>query len=211
MIFILFLSLETFRQAIPELLHPAVEEAPSVAIGIAVTVLGLLLTIAPFAATLRTRTGGAAARAQFVALVENLGAYVVALVGLVLVANGVAWAGAVSSIVIGVLILVSGLYLLKENADVLVGRAPTRDFLEKNRATALGVPGVLGIHDIRAEYVGPGAVSAGFHIEVAGGTPVEEADRIAEEVHARVARTTGCLYCVVHVDPHCDPRGEKNG
>jgi cation diffusion facilitator family transporter len=207
MIFILFLSLETFRQAIPELLSPAATGEAQTDIGNAVTVFGLLLTIAPFVATFRSTRSGAAARAQFVALVENLSAYVVALVGLVLVSYGIARAGAASSIIIGVLILASGLYLLKENADVLIGRAPPPEFLQGVRTTALAVPGVLGLHDLRAEYIGPGSVSAGLHIEGGAGTPIEEADRIAEEVQARVAHATGCRYCVVHVDPFGDPLG----
>lgn len=62
--------------------------------------------------------------------------------------------------------------------------------------------GVLGIHDLRAEYVGPDMVQTGFHIEVAKGTTIEEADRIAEEVQERVSLETGCKHCVIHVDPH---------
>ena len=68
-------------------------------------------------------------------------------------------------------------------------------------STAKSVKGVLGIHDLRAEYVGPDMVQTGFHIEVAKGTTIEEADRIAEEVHMKVNRETGCQHCVIHVDP----------
>ncbi|RDE16700.1 MAG: hypothetical protein C4K49_04280 [Candidatus Thorarchaeota archaeon] len=54
---------------------------------------------------------------------------------------------------------------------------------------------------MKAEYVGPNTVHTGFHIEVSRGTPVEEADRIAEEVRESVSRMMGCRYCVIHVDP----------
>jgi len=37
--------------------------------------------------------------------------------------------------------------------------------------------------------------------EVAKGTPIEEADKIAEEVKEKVSRETGCQHCVIHVDP----------
>ena len=66
---------------------------------------------------------------------------------------------------------------------------------------AKSVEGVLGIHDFRAEYVGPNMVHTGFHIEVTRGTPVEEADRIAHEVEEKVGQETGCRHCVIHVDP----------
>jgi len=72
--------------------------------------------------------------------------------------------------------------------------------LEKVESIAKSVGGVLGIHDLRAEYVGPNTVHTGFHIEVAKGTPIEEADKIAEEVRTRVSLETGCQHCVIHVD-----------
>jgi divalent metal cation (Fe/Co/Zn/Cd) transporter len=65
---------------------------------------------------------------------------------------------------------------------------------------ARSVEGVLGVHDLRAEYVGPATVHTGMHITVRRGLPIEEADRIAEEVRERIHRETGCLYCVIHMD-----------
>lgn len=61
--------------------------------------------------------------------------------------------------------------------------------------------GVLGVHDLKAEYVGHDVVHVGFHIEVAKGTPIEEADRIAEEVRDKVHQIASGRYCVIHVDP----------
>ncbi len=65
---------------------------------------------------------------------------------------------------------------------------------------ARSVEGVLGVHDLRAEYIGPDTVHAGMHIVVRRGLPIEEADRIAEEVRERMQRETGCRHCVIHVD-----------
>jgi len=115
--------------------------------------------------------------------------------------QGYYWADPLASTIIAVIILLSGIYLFRDNVHYLIGRAPSRQFIEKVVATARSVTGVLGIHDLKAEYVGPGVVHTGFHIEVAKGTPVEEADRIAHEVEEKVSRETGCQHCVIHVDP----------
>jgi divalent metal cation (Fe/Co/Zn/Cd) transporter len=40
-----------------------------------------------------------------------------------------------------------------------------------------------------------------MHIEVKPGTPIEEADRIAEEVRDRIHQSVTGRYCVIHVDP----------
>jgi divalent metal cation (Fe/Co/Zn/Cd) transporter len=58
----------------------------------------------------------------------------------------------------------------------------------------------MGVHDLRAEYIGPGIVHAGIHIVVQRGLPIEEAERIAEAVQQAVHRETESGYCVIHVD-----------
>lgn len=82
----------------------------------------------------------------------------------------------------------------------LLGRSPGHDFLSMVEGVARSVDGVLGIHDIRAEYVGPDTVHVGMHIDVKPGLPIEEADRIAEEVRERVHQSVKGGYCVIHVD-----------
>ena len=124
-----------------------------------------------------------------------------ALVSVILVAQGYYLADPIASVVIGVIILLSGLYLFKDNVHYLVSRAPGKQFADKVQLAAMSVKGVLGIHDFKAEYVGPNIVHTGFHIEVARGTPIEEADRISHEVEDKVSRETGCQHCVIHVDP----------
>jgi Predicted Co/Zn/Cd cation transporters len=144
--------------------------------GVAVTLLAMLITAAPLVSIIRTARRGAAVRAQLVALVEMELAFFLALVALVLTANGYAVANPLSSLAIGILILVSGLYLLKDNADYLIGKAPPISFLEEIRTTARSVPGVLGVHDLKAEYVGPGIIHSGFHITIAANISIEKAD-----------------------------------
>jgi divalent metal cation (Fe/Co/Zn/Cd) transporter len=63
------------------------------------------------------------------------------------------------------------------------------------------VPGVLSVHDLRAEYIGPDTVHAGMHIVVQRAISIEEADRIAKEVRERVHQGTNGRYCITHVDP----------
>lgn len=92
-------------------------------------------------------------------------------------------------------------YLLRENAPYLVDRAPGRELMDKVALTARSVTGILGVHDLKAEYVRPSIIHSGFRIEVARGMPIEEADGIAHEVYEKVSQETGCRHCVVHIDP----------
>lgn len=201
-ILISFMSLETFREAIPKFLQtPAASEFQNTTLALIVILVGMVVVAIPAIEILRVKTRGASAKAQLIALLKDEVSYMAALIAVVLVAQGYLWADPLASIFVATVIALSGLYLFKDNVHYLLGRAPSREFMEKIESTAKSVKGVLGFHDLKAEYIGPNVVHTGFHIEVARGTPIEEADRIAEEVQEKVSRETGCQYCVIHVDP----------
>jgi len=201
-ILISFMSLETFREAIPKFFQaPEAGGVQNINLALIVILVGMFVVAIPTIDILRVKVRGASVKAQLVALLKDEFSYVAALIAVVLVAQGYYWADPLASTIVAAVIAFSGLYLFKDNVHYLVGRAPSRQFMEKVELTAKSVKGVLGVHDLKAEYVGPNVVHTGFHVEVAKGTPIEEADRIAEEVKERVSRETGCQHCVIHVDP----------
>ena len=201
-ILISFMSLETFREAIPKLLQtPEAGEFQDTNLALIVILVGMFVVAIPTIDIMRVKARGASAKAQLVALLKDEVSYVAALTAVVLVAQGYLLADPLASTFVATVIAISGLYLFKDNVHYLLGRAPSKHFLEKVEFTAKSVKGVLGVHDLKAEYVGPNLVHTGFHIEVARGTLIEEADRIAEEVKERVSRETSCQHCVIHVDP----------
>jgi hypothetical protein len=67
---------------------------------------------------------------------------------------------------------------------------------------ARSVPGVLDVHDVRAEHIGPGVIHhAGMHITVPRSLSIGEADGIAREVDRRIHEGAPEGFCVIHVDP----------
>jgi len=211
-ILISFMSVETFREAIPKFSLPLeAGEFQNIGLALIVILVGMFIIVVPIIDILRVKAGGASVKAQLVALLKDEFSYVAALIAVVLIAQGHYWADPLASTVVAAFIAFSGVYLFKENVHYLVGRAPGKQFMEKLESTVKSIKGVLGIHDLKAEYVGPNIVHAGFHIEVAKGTPIEEADRIAEEVKEKVSRETGCQHCVIHVDPANDPIKQNPG
>jgi len=201
-ILIFFMSLETFREAIPKFFQtPEAGEFQNTNLALIVILVGMFVVAIPTIDILRVKTRGASVKAQLVALLKDEFSYVAALIAVVLVAQGYYSADPIASMFVAAVIAIGGLYLFKDNVHYLVGRAPSRKFMEKVESAAKSVKGVLGVHDLKAEYIGPNIVHTGFHIEVAKGTPIEEADRIAHEVNEKVSRETGCQHCVIHVDP----------
>ena len=119
-----------------------------------------------------------------------------------LVASGWPIADPIASIVVATVIAVSALGLFRENASFLLGRSPGKECIDNLERTARSVPGVLGVHDVRAEYIGPDVVHAGMHLAVPADMPVSEANKIAEEVR-RAIRDRGRHQARAPDDPPC--------
>ena len=199
-LFISFTSYKLYEESIPRLFKS--EEAAYQNLWLAIGVIAVSMVIAaiPLIQLYLQKTRGAAAKAQFMESINDELGLVAALIGTLFILWDKPIADPIASIAVATIIAYNGFKLFRENWSLLLGRSPGTEYLERIKATALSVPGVLGVHDLRAEYIGPEIVHAGLHIEVQRGIPIEEADRIAEEVRERLHRETGCLYCVIHVD-----------
>jgi cation diffusion facilitator family transporter len=200
-IFILFLPIETFQAAIPKLFQPAGGDLHNINLALIVTGLAVVIYGIPLWDILRTKVRGSALKAQLYAIIEMEFAFIASFISIILVAKGFWIADPITSIFIGIIMAFTGLKLFVENAQFLIGKAPPQEFLERITVAAMSVKGVLRVHDLKAEYVGPNMVYTGFHINIANGTPIEIADSIAEEVQARVHKEPGCQFCIIHVDP----------
>lgn len=200
-ILIAFMSLETFREAIPKFFQTEASEFQNITLALIVIVAGMIVVAIPIIDIFRTKARGASVKAQLVSLLKDEVSYIAGLIAVILMGQGYYIADAIASVFVGAVIALGGVYLFKDNVHYLIGRAPEKEFLQKVELTAKSVKGVLGVHDIKAEYVGPDIVHTGFIIEVARDTLIEEADRISHEVQEKVSRETGCQHCVIHVEP----------
>ena len=200
-IFIAFMSIEVFREAIPKFFRMEAGGFQNITFALVASAIAVILVAIPILDILRSKVSGAAIKTQLVSLLIDETSYIAALVAVILVDRGWYLADPIASTVVGLAIAFGGFRIFRENALYLVGKAPGKELLERITLAARSVDGVLGVHALKAEYVGPGVLHTGFHIEVARGTPVEEADRIAHEIEASVGRETGCQHCVIHIDP----------
>lgn len=199
-LFLTFTSFELYRESIPRLFRPEEATYENLPLALGGLLLSMLIAGAPLVSLLRQKSRGAAAKAQLLELLNDELGLVAALIGTLFIMWGYPLADPIATIVIATIVAYNAVGLFRENMSFLIGRSPGPEFLAKVESLARSVEGVRGVHDLRAEYVGPDTVHTGLHIEVQPGLPIEEADRIAEEVRARIHQDTGCLYCVVHMD-----------
>jgi cation diffusion facilitator family transporter len=200
-LFISFTSYKLYEESVPRLFRSGEAIYQNLSLAIGVIVVSMLIAAMPLMQLYLQKTRGAAAKAQFLESINDELGLLAALIGTLFILWGKPIADPIASIVVATIIAYNGFKLFRENWSLLLGRSPGTEYLERIKATALAVPGVQGVHDLRAEYIGPEVVHAGLHIEVPRGTPIEEADRISEDVQKRIHADMEAGYCVIHVDP----------
>jgi cation diffusion facilitator family transporter len=200
-ILIFFLSSEIIRESIPRLSDPSIIDTSSLEIALAVTILSMVVIAVPSIVLLR-RKGRGSSRAQLANLLLDEFSCGISLIAILLIYMGFPIADPLGSLVVGVALVITGILLLKENTAILIGKSPGNDYLKRLEEVAMSVEGVKGVHNLRAEYVGPATIHADLHIELSSDMAISEADRIAHEVQKRLADETGCQYCEVHAGPY---------
>lgn len=104
--------------------------------------------------------------------------------------------------IVAVVILISGIGLVKEAMDPLLGKAPSKDVVEKIRAKILSYDGVLGTHDLMIHDYGPGRMFASVHVEVSAELTLTECHDIIDRIERDFL--DGGLNMLVHPDPVSD-------
>ncbi|HKZ83698.1 MAG TPA: cation diffusion facilitator family transporter [Anaerolineae bacterium] len=199
-LFISFTSYKLYEEAIPRLFQSEEATYQNLELALGVIVVSMLIAAAPLIKLWTQKERGPAAKAQLTESINDELGLLAALLGTLFVIWGQPIADPIATIVVATIIAINAIGLFRENSSFLLGRSPGPEYLARLESLARSVPGVVGVHDVRAETIGLGVVHAGLHIEVPRGLPIEEADRIAHEVDERVHAGADSGYCVIHVD-----------
>ena len=123
-----------------------------------------------------------------------------ALVGVVGATAGYPLFDPMAAGVVAIGILYTGVGVVQDNVDYLVGAAPPEDLRAEIVRRALAHPDVEGAHDVIAHYVGP-EIDVSLHIEVEGNRTLMEAHRIETGVARSITALPEVDDAFVHVDP----------
>ncbi len=88
----------------------------------------------------------------------------------------------------------------RENLGFLTGKSATREELKEFIQAAEEIPGVLRVHHILSDYVGP-RLMLDLHINVDGNKTLNEAHRISDEVIRRLEEFPEVDRAYVHMEP----------
>jgi cation diffusion facilitator family transporter len=199
-LFISFTSFELYRESIPRLFSTETVEYQNLPLAIGVLIVSMGIAAAPLVILFRQKRRGAAAKAQLTELVNDELGLLAALLGTLSITWGWKLGDPLAAIIVATIIAYNAVGLFRENSSFLLGRSPGANYLNNIESAARSVPGVLGVHDLKAEYIGPETVHAGLHIEVARGTPIEKAEHIADKVLHHIHTQDENGFCVIHIE-----------
>jgi cation diffusion facilitator family transporter len=123
-----------------------------------------------------------------------------ALVGVVCGLYGYPQMDDIAAILISFWIIYSGYKIGVQNIDYLMGRQPDYNIMEMIKKKAGAVLGVIGIHDVRAHYVG-NYVHVEIHISLDQNLKMTQAHDIGKNVQREVESIEGIHKTFVHIDP----------
>lgn len=112
---------------------------------------------------------------------------------------GFHYGDSLAGLVVSIFLVKVAFGIILENVGYLTGRAPPFEVCEEIKKRALSVSHVLGVHDLRAHYVGS-KLHVELHIEVPPELTLKEAHDVSEEVKKRIEELPEVEVAFVHVD-----------
>ena len=106
----------------------------------------------------------------------------------------------IMGILVALFILISGINLIKETIDPMLGSAPSREYVEKIRDKILSYPGVLGMHDLIIHDYGPSRRFASVHVEMAAEDDCIKSHDVIDNIEMDCLNELG-LNLIIHFDP----------
>lgn len=110
------------------------------------------------------------------------------------------WLDPATSIAIALLIIYSGIGLIKETVSPLIGLTPDSKFVKDLLSDILNYDGVLGIHDLVCHSYGTSKVFITIHVEVDGYKNVMDLHDLIDNIEFEIGEKYGAEL-TIHMDP----------
>ena len=197
---ILIIGFELFTDSIDKIIHPAETEFSLLAVCVLVVSICFKLILYFFYRSVGRTVDSSvmmASSADSLSDVVSTGAVLVAL--FVSHLTGINLDGYIGAAV-AIFIFISGLKILNENKNHIIGTAPDPELVEKIKSEARSHPEILGIHDMMIHNYGTSRCFATFHAEVDGRDDIFKSHDVIDLIERDVFEKYG-VQCVIHLDP----------
>lgn len=121
-----------------------------------------------------------------------------------LLAPRLGWVDPAAALVIGGMLVVESLPLFRDGWDILTEKAPRGVSMEAIAASAVGVPGVRGIHDVHVWSVCSSLVCLMAHVDI-DDMSLSDSRTVVAELRRRVERDFGIVHSTFEVEGPSTP------
>lgn len=199
-VLILVIGLELLRSGIEKIIQPEATQFGWWAIGIMAFSVALKLWMMAFNRRLGKKINSEVLTATAAdSRNDAIATFAVLVAAVVSRYTGVELDGYMG-VAVALFVLYSGIMLIRDTLDPLLGKAPEKQFVESIRQKILSFDGVLGTHDLMVHDYGPGRQFASVHVEVSADKDLTAAHEITDRIERYFLSEEG-LHLVVHADP----------
>ena len=204
---VLFLGVEMGMSSVEKILHP-IENLLTPA-ALLVLVLSILVKLwqclfyRKVGKMIRSETLEATSKDSRNDVISTTVVLIGAVVSMFTGVNLDGWFGAA----VAVMIIVSGVQLIFDTADPLLGQAPDQELVDAIREKILSYDGILAMHDLTVHSYGAGQCFASVHCEVDAHRDALESHDLIDNIE-RDFKKEMQIQLVIHMDPVVlnDPR-----
>lgn len=105
-----------------------------------------------------------------------------------------------TGLAVSVFIVISGIGLIKETLDPLLGQPPEPELIDEITRRVTAHDGIIGMHDLVVHNYGPGRLFCSLHAEVDAKADMLESHDMIDNIEHEFKHEMG-LETVIHIDP----------
>ncbi len=199
-VLILVIGVELFKESFLKILNPEPVEFSWTAVAVLALAIGVKLWLAVFNRALGKKIGSQ----TLLATAADSRNDVIAT-GTVIVATVLSYITSLEldgymGLCVAVFILYSGINLVKETLDPILGKAADEALVAEIEKRIMAYPGVLGTHDLMIHDYGPGRQFGSVHVEVAAEEDVLKSHDMVDNIERDFLEQLN-IHLIVHMDP----------
>lgn len=109
-------------------------------------------------------------------------------------------ADGIIGLVVAIVIFISGINILKDISDKLLGQAPDKELVNNIEKIMLSEDMIIGVHDLIVHDYGPNRIIASAHAEVPSDGDIIEIHDVIDNVEKSISEQLKIVMCI-HMDP----------
>lgn len=199
-VLILVIGVELFKESFVKILHPQPVEFSWVTIAVLFVAIGVKIWLSVFNRTIGKRINSQTLLATAADSRNDVIATGAVILATVLSHFTKLELDGYMGIAVALFILYSGVGLIRETLDPLLGKAADEELVKEIERRIMSYPGVLGTHDLMIHDYGPGRQFGSVHVEVAAEEDVLKSHDMVDNIERDFLKELN-LHLIVHMDP----------